>query len=117
MKKFWIALIAAALLIPLGMWWFSPAQAVMRRTKHLMEVLSISEGASRPFRQAKVFSMNAMLAPQVELTIPGVSEANGSFDKQEMGWLLGICFCCQEFAFRGSSHRDGPEAGKRKLRF
>jgi ketosteroid isomerase-like protein len=84
MKKTWIALIAAALLIPLGMWWFSPEQVVMRRTKHLMEVLSLDEGMSRPFRQAKVLSMNALLAPEVELVIPEIADANGSFDRQEI---------------------------------
>lgn len=84
MKKVWIALIAAALLIPLGMWWFSPEQTVMRRTKHLMEVLSLDKGTSRPLRQAKVLSMNGLLAPQVELVIPEIPEANGTFDRQEM---------------------------------
>lgn len=64
MKKTWIAVFAAALLIPLGIWWFSPEQVIMRRTKHLMEVLSLSEGSGGPLRQAKVFSMNALLAPR-----------------------------------------------------
>ena len=84
MKKTWIALIAAAVFVPLGMWWFSPEQVVMRRTKHLMEVLSLSEGTGGPLRQAKVFSMNAMLAPEVELVIPEIADANGTFDKMEM---------------------------------
>ncbi len=84
MKKLRIALIAAIVLIPLGMWWFSPEQVIMRRTKHLMEVLSLDEGTGGPLRQAKVFSMNGMLAPEVELVIPDVSDANGTFDKAEM---------------------------------
>jgi len=84
MKKPWIALIASTVLVPLGMWWFSPEQVVMRRTKHLMEVLSLSEGTGGPLRQAKVFSMNAMLAPEVKLVIPEIADANGTFDKIEM---------------------------------
>jgi hypothetical protein len=84
MKKLWIAIIAAAVLIPLGMWWFSPEQVIMRRTKHLMEVLTLSEESGGPMRQAKVFSMNGMLAPRVELSVPAISDANGTFDKQEM---------------------------------
>jgi hypothetical protein len=107
MKKLWIALIAAALLIPLGMWWFSPEQVVMRRTKHLMEVLSLDKGTSRPFRQAKVFSMNAMLAPQVELTIPEVSEANGTFDRHDMESAFSwICQNAKHSRFDVTDFRD-----------
>jgi hypothetical protein len=84
MKKLWILIAALVLFIPLGVWWFSPENVVMRRTKHLMEVVSMSDGAGGPLRQAKVFSMNAMLAPEVELVIPDISDANGTFDKQEM---------------------------------
>ncbi|MEP2775697.1 MAG: hypothetical protein ABJQ29_04460 [Luteolibacter sp.] len=84
MKKLIILAGALLVIIPLGTWWFSPDQVIMRRTKHLMEVLSLSEGSGGPLRQAKVFSMNAMLAPEVTLTIPGTSEANGTFDKEEM---------------------------------
>ena len=79
-----VLIVAAVLLVPLGIWWFSPEQAVMRRTKHLMEVLTLSEGSGVPLRQAKVYSMNALLAPEVELVVPDVPEANGSFDKEEM---------------------------------
>lgn len=84
MNKILIGFLATSLLIPLGMWWFSPDQVVMRRTKHLMKVLTLSEGTGAPLRQAKVFSMNAMLASEVELVIPEVSEANGTFEKMEI---------------------------------
>ena len=84
MKKLIILAAAAVILIPIGMWWFSPEQVIKRRTNHLMEVLSMSEGAGGPLRQAKVFSMNAMLAPEVELTIPDIADANGTFEKEEL---------------------------------
>lgn len=79
-----ILVVAFAILVPLGMWWFSPEQAVMRRTQHLMEVLTLSGGSGAPMRQVKVYSMNALLAPEVELVVPDVPDANGSFDKEEM---------------------------------
>ena len=41
MKELWIIAAILLVLIPLGMWWFSPEQVIMRRTKHLMEVLMI----------------------------------------------------------------------------
>ncbi len=107
MKKLWITLIAAALLIPLGMWWFSPEQVVMRQTKRLMEVLSLSEGSGGPLRQAKVYSMNGMLAPQVELVIPEVSDANGTFDKEEMEAAFSwICQNAKQSRFDVTAFRD-----------
>lgn len=107
MKKLWIALIAAALLIPLGMWWFSPEKVVMRRTQHLMEVLSLSEGTGGPLRQAKVFSMNGMLAPDVELVIPEIADANGTFDKQELESAFSwICENAKESRFDVTAFRD-----------
>lgn len=83
MKKLWIFLAAVILLVPVGIWWFSPEQVIMRRTNHLMEVISMSEGKG-PLRQAKVFSMNAMLAPEVEMVTPDIADANGTFDKAEL---------------------------------
>ncbi len=107
MKKLWIALIAAALLIPLGMWWFSPEKVIMRRTQHLMEVLSLSKGSGGPLRQAKVFSMNGMLAPDVELVIPEIADANGTFDKQELESAFSwICENAKESRFDVTSFRD-----------
>ena len=107
MKKLILLAIAAVILIPLGMWWFSSEQVVKRRTNHLMEVLSMSEGTGGPLRQAKVFSMNAMLAPEVTLTIPGVAEANGTFDKQEMESAFSwICQNARKSEFGVREFRD-----------
>ena len=84
MKKLIPILVLAAVVISVGSWWFSSEQVIKRRTKHLMAVLSISEGSALPLRQGKVFSMNALLAPEVALNVPGNSDANGIFDKQLM---------------------------------
>jgi hypothetical protein len=107
MKKLWIALIAAAVLIPFCMWWFSPEKTVMRRTEHLMEVLSLSKGSGGPLRQAKVFSMNGMLAPEVELVIPEIADANGTFDKAELESAFSwICENAKESRFDVTAFRD-----------
>lgn len=107
MKKLWISLAAAAVLIPFGMWWFSPEQTVMRRTKHLMEVLSLSQGSAGPLRQAKVFSMNALLAADVELVIPEIDDANGTFDKAELESAFSwICENAKESRFDITAFRD-----------
>lgn len=84
MKKLWFILAALLILVPLGLWRFSPEQVIMRRTKHLMDVLTITQGSGGTIRRAKVFSMNAMLAPEVELESPDIQEANGNFDNEEL---------------------------------
>jgi len=107
-----VLIVAAVLLVPLGMWWFSPEQAVMRRTKHLMEVLTLSEGSGVPLRQAKVYSMNALLAPEVELVVPDVPEANGSFDKEEMEAAFSwICRNAKRSRFDITAFRDVDVVG------
>ena len=115
MKKLWMALAALVILVPLGIWWFSPEQVLMRRTKHLMEVISMSEGTGGALRQAKVFSMNAMLAPEVEIETPGIPGANGTFDKQELESAFSwICQNAKSSSFRVTGFRkvgvDGDRA-------
>jgi hypothetical protein len=85
MKRPLIAVVVILIIsIPLGMWWFSAEQVLKRRTQHLMDVMTISSGSAGPSRQAKVFSMNGLMADEVSITSPDVSEANGKFDKQEI---------------------------------
>lgn len=107
MKKLWIALIAALVLIPFCMWWFSPEKTIMRRTQHLLEVLSLKEGTGGPLRQAKVFSMNALLAPEVELVMPAIADANGTFDKEEMESAFSwICNNAKQSRFHITTFRN-----------
>lgn len=105
MKKLWIALAALVIHIPLGIWWFSDEQVVMRRTKHLMEVISMSVGRGG-LRHAKVFSMNGMLAPEVEMETPDIPDANGIFNKQEMESAFSwICQYAKSSSFRVTDFR------------
>jgi hypothetical protein len=72
------------LLIPFSMWWSSDERAVKRRSNHLMDVLTISADTGGVFRQAKVFSINGILAPQLEIESSTIPEANGSFEKDRI---------------------------------
>ncbi|MFD2256331.1 hypothetical protein ACFSSA_06570 [Luteolibacter algae] len=109
-----IAAVLLLILVPTGMWWFSPEQVIMRRTKHLMEVLTLSEGIGGPLRQAKVYSMNGMLAPEVEMITPDISEANGTFDKQEIESAFSwICQNAKRSNFRITEYRDVEIEGER----
>ncbi len=84
MKRSAIVAIAGALLISFGIWWFSPTQVVKRRTLGLLETASLDAGSGRGVRQMAVYSMNGYLGSQVELDIPSVERANGSFDKSSL---------------------------------
>ncbi len=85
MKRPLIAVVVILIIsIPLGMWWFSTEQVLKRRTEHLMDVMTISSGSAGPTRQSKVFSMNGLMADEISISSPDVSEANGKFDMQEI---------------------------------
>ena len=119
MKKLLTLAAAAVILIPLGIWWFSPEQVIKRRTTHLMDVLTMAEGSGGPLRQGKVYSMNGMLAPQVTLTIPDVADANGTFDKQEMESAFSwICQNTKQSDFRITEFQEIETEGETaKVRF
>lgn len=90
--KRWMTYSAVCLvIIGLAAWWFSPSQVIKRRTLSLLETLTMDAGTGRAARQVGVYSLNSMLAPQVELYTPSIREANGTFDRGELesaySWL------------------------------
>ena len=91
MKRFAIAAIIVAVLGILGVWWFSPTQVLKRRTLSLLTTLTLEAGTGKAGRQLGAYSLNALLAPQVELYAPTIQEANGSFERSELesafSWL------------------------------
>lgn len=84
MKRLVIPAGVIALLIVLGIWWFSPTQVLKRRTQSLLSTLTLDSGAGRASRSLATYSLNRLLAPRVELNTPTIQEANGTFDRPEM---------------------------------
>lgn len=88
-----IAIPAAALVVLAGFlfWWFSPVQVLKRRTLSLLETLTMDAGTGKSTRQLGVYSLNALLAPEVELRTPTIDRANGTFERSELesafSWL------------------------------
>ena len=72
-------------------WWYSPARAVERRTETLLTHLSIQPHGGVASRQAVVYALDGMLAPQVAFSSPDEPDANGEFSSQEIAaffsWL------------------------------
>ena len=93
MKRLALPAIVLVLLGALAFWWFSPVQVVKRRTKTLLETLTLEAGSGKAGRQLATYSLNALLASEVELEAPSIQEANGTFERSEMesafSWLCG----------------------------
>ena len=74
-------------------WWLSPTQVVKRRTNRLMDVMSMSEGSSPATRQLGVYSLNSLIARELVLDTPTISDANGIFERSQIesgfSWLAG----------------------------
>lgn len=91
MKRLRIFIIPAVVLSVFGIWWFSPTQVLKRRTLSLLETLTLEETRGRAGLQLGAYSLNSLLAKEVELETPTLAEANGQFDRTEMeaayGWL------------------------------
>lgn len=65
-------------------WWYAPARVVERRTETLLTHLSIHPNGGVAARQAVVYALDGLLAPQVTFSSPDVPEANGDFSAQEI---------------------------------
>ncbi len=72
-------------------WWFSPTQVVKRRSRDLCQILTLEEGTPATSRNIGAFQLDRLLQPQLQLEIPSLPEANGSFERNEVGsafsWL------------------------------
>jgi hypothetical protein len=91
MKRLVISLVILALLAGFGIWWFSDTQVLKRRTQSLLTTLTLDSGTGKVGRQMGSYSLNALLAEQVDLDTPTIKEANGSFQREELesiySWL------------------------------
>lgn len=91
MKRLALAATIAAALALFGMWWFSPTQVLKRKTQSLLATLTLDESKGQTTRQMGAYSLNGLLASEVELDTPTIKEANGTFARSELesaySWL------------------------------
>jgi hypothetical protein len=91
MKRYALPALAVILLAAFGVWWFSPGQVLKRRSKTLLSTLTLNAGTGIPGRQMGTYSLNALLASEVELENPTLREAQGTFERGEIesafSWL------------------------------
>ncbi|RPJ33841.1 MAG: hypothetical protein EHM17_08855 [Verrucomicrobiaceae bacterium] len=91
MKRLLVPAAVAVLMAGFAFWWFSPEQVLKRRTRSLLETLTMDAGTGLSSRQMGVYSLNALLAPEVQLDTPTIEQANGTFERQDLesafSWL------------------------------
>ncbi|RYD17479.1 MAG: hypothetical protein EOP88_26365 [Verrucomicrobiaceae bacterium] len=91
MKRPAILALVAVILIALGVWWFSPTQVLKRKSLSLLSTLTMESGVGAVSRQAGAYSLNGLLAKEIELDTPTIKEANGTFERSELesayAWL------------------------------
>ncbi|MES2658332.1 MAG: hypothetical protein V4689_06925 [Verrucomicrobiota bacterium] len=91
MKRYAIPLVFVAVMAAFCIWWYSPTQVVKRRTESLLTTLTLNAGDGKATRHMGAYSLNGLLAPEVELETPTIDEANGTFAREELesgfSWL------------------------------
>lgn len=74
-------LVALLLLCGFLFWWFHPHQALKRRTKGLMNTLTLVEGAGAASRNLKLSPLSRAIADEVTVTGSGDRRAEGIFQR------------------------------------
>ena len=91
MKRYLIPAVIVALLAGFVVWWLSPVQVVTRRTKSLLSAMTLQEGRGKASSTLSVYSLNPLIAKELILETPTISQANGTFDRSEIesgfSWL------------------------------
>lgn len=119
MKRFLVPAFIVLLLAACGFWWFSPAQVIKRRTSSLLETLTFEAGSGRASRQMGVYSLNALLAKEVELNTPTIEQANGTFERSDIeSAFTWLCQQAKQTRFdMGSIHSIEVEGDRAMIEF
>jgi ketosteroid isomerase-like protein len=112
MKKPLLAAIALVLLGVSAYWWYSPGQVLKRRTVVLLETLSMPPGSGKASRQMGLYTISAMLAPDVVLVSPSIDQANGEFPRQELeSAFSALCEYSKECRFENPQFQSIDASG------
>jgi len=78
----WILL---ALLGGLAVWWLQPAQVLKRRTRKVLQTLTLAGDETTTNRKMGIYALSGLLASQVQLEPPpAFNDTSGSFDRSEI---------------------------------
>jgi len=101
MRRFISLLIVLAAGAGFLAWWFSPGQVVKRRTRDLMEVLTLNVATPTGTRNFGTFKLEQLLAPKIEFSVPSMADLNGSHDRADVtsGFSI-LCSNAKETKFK-----------------
>ncbi|MGA0845084.1 MAG: hypothetical protein ACO3RV_00965 [Luteolibacter sp.] len=84
MKKFVFIGVTVAVFLGFAVWWYSPKQQVKRRTVTLLDTFNLEPGASKRMAPLGSYTLNALLAPDIELHTTMGDEFSGTFPREEL---------------------------------
>ena len=84
MRRMFVMVLVLGVIAAATAWWYAPQRVVERRTEQLITHLNILPDGGVAARQAVVYALDGLLAPQVSLSSPDVADANGEFSSQEI---------------------------------
>lgn len=91
MKRILTGIGLLAILAGFLIWWLHPHQVLKRRTKGLMETLTLVEGAGPASRNLKIYPLARAIADEVEISGSGDRRSEGAFNRSQIesgfSWL------------------------------
>ena len=82
-KRLIVAAAAIAIVAGFALWWFSPRQVILRRTRALLDTVTIDASSGRAARGLQAAGIDGFLAPKIVLEVPD-EEADGSWRRDEI---------------------------------
>jgi hypothetical protein len=83
-KRLLIGIAVAAAIAGFAVWWFSPTQVLKRRTRALLDTVSVAADSGRIARGIQASGIDGFLAKNVKLEVPD-EEASGSWSRDGVG--------------------------------
>lgn len=84
MKRLIVGIVVLAAVAGFVIWWFSPTQVLKRRTRALLDTVTVDASSGRIARGMQASGIDGFLAPRVNLEVPD-EEASGSWRRDEVG--------------------------------
>ena len=82
-KRLIVGVLIIAAMVGFALWWYSPRQVILRRTRSLLDTVSIDASSGRAARGLQASGIDGFLAPKLVLDVPD-EEATGSWSRYDV---------------------------------